>query len=132
MDGSDPRSAGESRQHLAAKAFEGGHLRLYERLSKAEGSALCQVCTEKIGLRRFLIRRKVPGVASPACPCRRGDQIAAHLFTKCTDNRSRGLRAFGYVYYGKRDTPRSKPLRHGSGYGSRPYAKRLASSVPGI
>ena len=34
----------------AAKAFEGGHLRLYEKLAKAEGSALCQARTEKIGL----------------------------------------------------------------------------------
>ena len=26
----------------AAMAFEGGHIRLYEKLAKAEGSALCQ------------------------------------------------------------------------------------------
>ena len=81
----------------AAKAFEGGHLRLYEKLAKAEGSALCQARTEKIGLQRFLFQRKVPGVVSPACPCGRGDQTAAHLFTACTDVRSRSLRAFGYA-----------------------------------
>ena len=40
----------------AAKAFAGGHLRLYERPAKAEGLALCQVRTEKIGLQRFLFQ----------------------------------------------------------------------------
>ena len=39
---------------LEAKAFEGVHLRLYEKLAKAEGSVLCQVRTEKIRLLRFL------------------------------------------------------------------------------
>ena len=34
----------------AAKAFEGGHLRLYEKLAMAEGSALYQARREKIGL----------------------------------------------------------------------------------
>ena len=82
---------------LASKAFEGGYLRLYEKLAKAEGSALCQARTEKIGLRGFLFRRGVPGVVSPACTCGRGDQTAAHLFAECMDNRSRGLRAFGYT-----------------------------------
>ena len=82
----------------AAKALEGGQLRLYEKLAKAEGSALGQARTEKIGLQRFLFQRKVPGVVSPTCPCGRGDQTAAHLFTKCTDVlRSRSLRAFGYA-----------------------------------
>ena len=78
------------------KAFEGGHLRLYEKLVKAEGLALCQVCTEKMGLQRFLFRRKVSGVTS-AYPCGREDQTAAHLFTECADDRSGDLRAFEYV-----------------------------------
>ena len=68
-----------------------------EKLAKAEGLALCQARTEKVGLQRFLFRCNVPGVVSPACPCGRGDQIAAYLFTKCTDVRSRGLRAFAYA-----------------------------------
>ena len=83
---------------MAAKAFEGGHLRLYEKLTRAEGSALCQARTEKIGLQRFLFQRKVPGIASPACSCGRGDQTAAHLFVECADEvYTRSLRAFGYV-----------------------------------
>ena len=80
----------------SAKAFKGGHLRLYEKLTKAEGSALCQARTEKIGLQAFLYRRKVPGITTPSCPCGHGDQTAAHLFTECMDNRSMGLRALGY------------------------------------
>ena len=82
---------------MAAKAFEGGHLRLHERLTKVEGSALYQARTEKIGLQGFLFRRKVPEATFPACPCGRGDQTAAHLFAECTDRRSRSLRAFGYT-----------------------------------
>ena len=35
----------------AAKAFEGGHLRLYEKLAKAESSALCQARTEISGFK---------------------------------------------------------------------------------
>ena len=35
---------------LAAKALEGGHLCLYEKLVKAGDSALCQARTGKIGL----------------------------------------------------------------------------------
>ena len=87
---------------VAAKAFGGGHLRLYEKLTKVEGSALCQARTEKIGLQRFLFQRKVPGIASPACPCGRGDQTAAQLFVECADRRSMSLRAFGYVTKDKR------------------------------
>ena len=82
---------------VAAKAFGGGHLSLYERLTKVEGSAPCQARTEKIGLPGFLFRRKVPEATSPACPCGRGDQTAAHLFAECTDRRSRSLRAFVYT-----------------------------------
>ena len=81
---------------LAAKAFDGGHLRLYETLAKAEGAVLCQARTEKIGLRAFLFKRGVPGVTTPVCPCGLGSQTAAHLFTTCTDSRSDGMRALGY------------------------------------
>ena len=81
----------------AAKAFEGGHLCLHEKLAKVEGSALCQARMEKIGLQRFLFQSQVPGAVSPGRPCGRGDQTVAHRFTECADARSKGLRAFGYV-----------------------------------
>lgn len=90
---------------LAAKAFQGGHLRLYETLAKAEGAVLCQARTEKIGLRAFLFKRGVPGITTPVCPCGQGPQTAAHLFVSCTDVRSEKMRALGYntekdVYHG--------------------------------
>ena len=50
-----------------------------------------------IGLQRFLFQLKVLGIASPACPCGRGDQTVAHLFVECAERRSRSLRAFGYT-----------------------------------
>ena len=70
---------------------------LRKRVAEAEGSALCQARTEKIGLQGFLFRLNVPGVVSPSCPCGRGDQTAVHLFAECVDDRSRMLRVFGYV-----------------------------------
>ena len=82
------------------KAFQGRHFCLYESLAKAEGAALCQARTEKIGLRAFLFRRGVPGIASPACPCGQGDHTAAHLFAGCADIKSRAIRAMGFSTIG--------------------------------
>ena len=81
---------------LDAKAFQGSRLRLYETLAKAEGSALCQARTEKIGLGAFLHRCRVPEITTPICPCGLGNQTAAHLFFECTDTRSQSLRELGY------------------------------------
>ena len=39
--------------------------------------------TEKIGLKKFLHFRKVPGFDSPECPYRRGMQSAKHVLTEC-------------------------------------------------
>ena len=55
------------------KTFQGRRLRLYESLAKTEAAVLCQARTENIGLRAFLFRRGVPGIASPTCPCGQGD-----------------------------------------------------------
>ena len=71
------------------RAFRGSHLHLYESLVKAGGA-------EKIGLRAFLFRRGVPGIATPACPCGRGDQTAAHLLTECADEKSRAMRVMAF------------------------------------
>jgi len=76
------------------KAFEGKQLRLYEGLTKAESSILCQARTGKIGLRAFLHLRGVPGV-DPICPCGEAPQTAEHLFL-CQDEKSRELRRLGY------------------------------------
>ena len=56
---------------------------------------------QKIGLRAFLFRRGVPGIASPACRCDQGDQTAAHLFAECTDAKSRAMQAMGFSTKGK-------------------------------
>jgi hypothetical protein len=50
------------------KAYKGGHLRIYEGLTKAQSSILCQARTGKIGLRAFLFSRRVPDVDTPICP----------------------------------------------------------------
>ena len=39
--------------------------------------------TEKIGSRSFLHSRKVPGLDSPECLCRRGLQSAKHVLLEC-------------------------------------------------
>ena len=39
--------------------------------------------TEKIGLKKFLHFRKVPGFDSLECPCKQGLQSAKHVLIKC-------------------------------------------------
>lgn len=39
--------------------------------------------TQKIGLRKFLYNRKVPGYEDPACDCGRGFQSVLHLLMEC-------------------------------------------------
>ena len=79
------------------KAFEGSHLRIYEKLNKAQSSVICQARTGKIGLRAFLYSVEVPEVDTPECPCGTGRQTAEHLFCECEDPKSRPLRAMGYA-----------------------------------
>jgi hypothetical protein len=70
-------------------AFHGSHLALYGgNLSKAECAVLAQARTEKIGLKDFLYKRKVPSITSPICPCGRGRQTIAHLVLNCRDEKS--------------------------------------------
>ena len=58
-------------------------LRIHEGLAKAESSLATQIRTEKIGLADFLHRRRVPTVASPACPCGWHRQTAKHIIMFC-------------------------------------------------
>ena len=83
------------------KAFQGGHLRLYQGLKKAHSSILCQARTGRIGLRAFLFQRGVPEVNTPVCPCGEGPQTPEHLFSECLDPRSTPLRAMGYTSPGR-------------------------------
>ena len=58
-------------------------LEVHRGLGKAASALIVQMRTEKIGLKKFLHSRKVPGFDSPECPCRRGLQSAKHLLVEC-------------------------------------------------
>ncbi len=58
-------------------------LRVHKGLCKAARALVVQMRTEKIGLKKFLHSRKVPGFDSPECPCRRGMQSAKRLLVEC-------------------------------------------------
>ena len=58
-------------------------LKIHKGLRKAASALIVQMRTEKIGLKKFLHSRKVPGFDSPECPCRRGMQSAKHLLVEC-------------------------------------------------
>ena len=63
-------------------------LKLHKGLSKAASTLIVQMRTEKIGLKKFLHFRKVPGFDSPECSCRRGLQSAKHVLTECRKHTS--------------------------------------------
>ena len=58
-------------------------LRIHKGLCKAASALIVQMRTEKIGLKKFLHSRKVPGFDSPECPRRRRMQSAKHLLVEC-------------------------------------------------
>lgn len=47
-------------------------LQLHDGLTKRQSAILVQMRTEKIGLRDFLFRRKVPDILDPMCDCQEG------------------------------------------------------------
>ena len=59
-------------------------LGLYQGLRKAESSLLCQLRTERIGLRAFLSQRKVPGFESATCQrCFLSEETPFHIICEC-------------------------------------------------
>jgi hypothetical protein len=58
-------------------------LQLHEGLTKRQSAILVQMRTEKIGLRDFLFRRKVPDVLDPMCDCQEGRQTMRHVLLIC-------------------------------------------------
>ena len=58
-------------------------LQLHSGLPKAHNSVLTQIRTEKIGLVAFLHKCRVPGFASPACPCGWQWETAKHIILDC-------------------------------------------------
>ena len=58
-------------------------LEIHRVFCKAASALIVQMQTEKIGLKKFLHSRKVPGYDSSESPCRRGLQSAKHLLIEC-------------------------------------------------
>ena len=58
-------------------------LQLHEGLTKRQSAILVQMRTEKIGLKDFLFRRKVPDILDPMCDCREGRQTVRHVLLIC-------------------------------------------------
>ncbi|KAK3170192.1 hypothetical protein OEA41_009578 [Lepraria neglecta] len=56
---------------------------MHKGLKKSMSSLIVQMRTEKIGLRRFLYSRWVPGVEEEQCDCKNGLQKANHILTTC-------------------------------------------------
>ena len=48
-----------------------------------QGALVIQMRTQKIGLRKFLYNRRVPGYEDPACDCGRGLQGVLHVLMEC-------------------------------------------------
>lgn len=53
--------------------------RVHRVPGKAANYLVVRMRTEKIGLKKFLHSRKMPGFDSQECPCRRGLQSAKHV-----------------------------------------------------
>jgi ribonuclease HI len=60
-------------------------LQLYTSLHKALSSVIIQMRTGKIGLRKFLFQRYVPGITDTTCECGRGEQTVQHVLLSCTN-----------------------------------------------
>ena len=58
-------------------------LKIHKCLCKAASALVVQMRTEKIGLKKFLYSKKVPGFDSPECTCRRGVQSAKRMLVEC-------------------------------------------------
>lgn len=58
-------------------------LHLHKGIKKWTSALVVQMRTQKIGLRKFLHSRKVPGYGDPKCVCGRGLQTVLHLLTEC-------------------------------------------------
>ncbi len=72
-------------------------LQLHEGLSKRQGAILVQLRTERIGLRDFLFRRRVPGILDPMCNCREGRQTEGHVLLTCRKLRDLRKQEFGHL-----------------------------------
>ena len=58
-------------------------LRAHKGVHRAVSSSIIQMRTEKIGLRKFLFNRKVPGIEDEECGCNLGEQTVKHVLLVC-------------------------------------------------
>ena len=70
-------------------------LRIHHGLKKWQSAILIQMRTEKIGIRDFLWKRKVPGLDDPGCDCGEGRQTVGHVLMRCRKYRNLRRREFG-------------------------------------
>ena len=58
-------------------------LSLHDKVGKPISSMIIQLRTEKIGLRKFLYSRGVPGIEDEGCGCGLGQQTVMHVLLMC-------------------------------------------------
>lgn len=56
---------------------------LHRNLTRAQSSIAMQIRSEHIGFNSYLYRRKIPGVATPSCPCGYPSQNVKHMVMVC-------------------------------------------------
>ncbi len=66
-------------------------------LFKAKNTIEVQLRTDKIGLRKFLHKRKVSGFDTPLCSCGEGDQSVHHVLLVCSRWTQKRWEAFGCI-----------------------------------
>ena len=96
------RQTGDSQTLVVQGDIGPSRLKMYKGLEKAVSSLTIQIRSEKIGLKDFLSRRRVPGIESGACHCGGPRQTARHIFIFCPLQNRDELQAQGpldYSYY---------------------------------
>ena len=69
-------------------------LRIHHGLKKWQSAILIQMRTEKIGIKDFLWKMKVPGYDDPRCDCGEGRQTVGHILMRCRKYRNLRQREF--------------------------------------
>ncbi|KAJ3560528.1 hypothetical protein NPX13_g9271 [Xylaria arbuscula] len=72
-------------------------LELHEDLNKQHSAILVQLRTEKIGLRDFLFKRKVPDITDPKCSCGERRQTVLHVLFQCRRFKDLRNQEFGCI-----------------------------------
>lgn len=62
-------------------------LQLHTKLNKRQSALLIGMRTEKIGIKQFLFKQRVPDVTDDKCPCGQGRQTVLHIPLRCRKHR---------------------------------------------